>query len=37
LEIVQIGKPAYVKIVKTFGKEILDSEGNIDRKKLGSV
>jgi len=36
-EVVQIGKPAYNMIVKTFGKEILDPEGNIDRKKLGAV
>ncbi len=31
------GKNAYNKIIQTFGKEILDKNGNIDRKKLGSL
>jgi hypothetical protein len=35
--IVQPGKPAYKKIVSTFGKEILLPNGELDRKKLGSV
>ncbi len=31
------GKPAYKKIVRAFGEDILDRSGNIDRKKLASV
>lgn len=29
--------PAYKEIVDTFGKEVLDEEGNIDRPKLGKI
>ena len=36
-EIMEKGKEAYNEIVDCFGKEILDKEGNIDRKKLGSI
>ena len=36
-EVVQIGKPAYVEIVKTFGTEILELDLNINRKKLGQL
>lgn len=31
------GKPIYNAIVSTFGKEILDLSGEIDRKKLGAL
>lgn len=27
----------YFKIIEIFGKDVLDEEGNIDRKKLGSI
>lgn len=30
-------KKEYIKIVKTFGKAILDKNNNIDRKKLGEI
>src|SRR3990172_7070910 len=36
-EVVEPGEPAYAKIVAEFGKQILDAEGQIDRKKLGAV
>lgn len=31
------GKPAYSNIVRTFGKDILDSSKNIDRSKLAAI
>jgi len=31
------GHPVYKKVVEEFGEEILDSEGNIDRKKLADI
>lgn len=31
------GHPVYEEVVNTFGSEILDGEGNIDRKKLAEV
>lgn len=31
------GTSAYTAIIKTFGEEILQSDGYLDRKKLGSV
>src|SRR3989338_9382801 len=31
------GRPAYAKTVKTFGKEILDSDGQINRPKLAAI
>ncbi|AAC07761.1 dephospho-CoA kinase [Aquifex aeolicus] len=31
------GHPVYEEVVKTFGKGILDEEGNIDRKKLADI
>jgi dephospho-CoA kinase len=34
-ELIEPGRPAYQEILEHFGKEILDSGGNIDRKKLG--
>lgn len=36
-EVVEPGEPAYDRIVAEFGKEILDAEGQIDRKKLGAL
>lgn len=36
-EVVEPGEPAYAKIVAEFGKQVLDAEGQIDRKKLGAV
>ena len=34
-ELIEPGRAAYEEIVERFGKEILDSGGRIDRKKLG--
>lgn len=36
-EVVEIGKPAYNDIVENFGGEILNSDKNINREKLGSI
>ncbi|MBI4588595.1 MAG: dephospho-CoA kinase [Candidatus Rokubacteria bacterium] len=36
-EVVEPGEPAYGKIVAEFGRQILDDEGQIDRKKLGAL
>ena len=36
-QVVLPGAPAYTSIVKTFGEGILQSDGYLDRKKLGSV
>ncbi|KAJ3089090.1 hypothetical protein HK102_007223 [Quaeritorhiza haematococci] len=36
-EVVQPGQPAYNKIVKTFGTEILKDDHQIDRPKLGAL
>lgn len=36
-ETVLPGTSAYTAIVKVFGKDILQSDGYLDRKKLGSV
>ncbi|KAL0205408.1 hypothetical protein P9112_000715 [Eukaryota sp. TZLM1-RC] len=35
--IVKPGKPAFKRIVATFGEQVLDEEGNLDRQKLGSI
>ena len=35
--VVEPGKPAWKKIVKTFGEDILLSNGEIDRTKLGEI
>lgn len=35
--VVEKGKPAYNEIVKTFGEDILQPDGNIDRAKLGAI
>ena len=31
------GQPAYQEVVRAFGKEILESGGRVDRKKLGAI
>ncbi len=36
-EVVEKGKPAYLKIVEEFGEGILQADGIIDRLKLGSM
>ncbi|HLS36104.1 MAG TPA: dephospho-CoA kinase [Bacillota bacterium] len=36
-EVVEVGKPAYQKIVETFGKVILQTNKEIDRKQLGAI
>jgi len=30
-------QPAYAEVVREFGREMLDPEGHIDRKKLGAI
>jgi len=35
--LVEPGKPAYKEIVEFFGKEILNEDGTIKRKKLGKI
>ncbi|MCG9969383.1 dephospho-CoA kinase [Pelotomaculum terephthalicicum JT] len=36
-EIVQPGSPALKEIVRVFGTRVLNSEGALDRKKMGSI
>jgi dephospho-CoA kinase len=36
-ELMEPGKPAFVEIVKEFGKEVVDGAGRIDRRKLGEM
>ena len=36
-EIVEPGKPVLSELVQVFGKEILNSDGSLDRKKLGAI
>lgn len=36
-DIILRGKPAYNELVAYFGKEILDSQGEIERKSLGAI
>ena len=36
-QIVEKGKPAYLEICAFFGAEILDTDGNILRRKLGEI
>src|SRR5699024_4786315 len=36
-EVVEIGEPAYDKIVDTFGHSILHADQSIDRAKLGDI
>lgn len=36
-QVVEPGKPAYKKIVETFGNGIILSNGEIDRKQLGQI
>jgi dephospho-CoA kinase (EC 2.7.1.24) len=36
-KVIMKGTQAYNKIVEIFGKDILDENGEIDRKKLGKI
>lgn len=36
-EVVEVGQPAYHKIIQSFGEEILQEDNTINRKKLGSI
>lgn len=36
-EVVNVGEEAYVRIVETFGEDILQENGEIDRAKLGAL
>jgi dephospho-CoA kinase len=36
-EVVEIGKPAYEQIVKTFGQDILHEDKTINRERLGAL
>lgn len=36
-EVVEVGRPALAKIVSTFGTEMLQPDGSLDRKKLGAL
>jgi len=36
-EVVQPGTPALKELVRSFGQDILDSKGTLDRKKMGSI
>lgn len=35
--VVELGEEAYLQVVKAFGEDLLLSDGNIDRAKLGSI
>jgi dephospho-CoA kinase len=35
--VVELGKPVWKEIVERFGEEVLNSDGTIDRKKLGET
>lgn len=36
-EVVERGKPCLSEIVRTFGEEVIDDNGNLYRKKLGEI
>ncbi|GEN51834.1 dephospho-CoA kinase [Halobacillus faecis] len=36
-DVVKPGKPAYEEIVETFGEQVLEEDGDLDRKKLGKI
>lgn len=36
-EVVEVGEAAFQKIVDSFGSEILNETGSLDRKKLGAI
>lgn len=36
-KVVEPGQPAYEEIVQTFGREILQTDGTLDRAKLGAI
>ena len=35
--IIKSGNPAYDEVIEAFGREILDADGEIDRRRLGSA
>ncbi|MDE6833273.1 MAG: dephospho-CoA kinase, partial [Ruminococcus sp.] len=36
-QVVEKGKPCLAEIIRTFGEEIIDDTGNLERKKLGNI
>ena len=36
-ELLEQGQEAYNEVVREFGKEVLDTYGNVDRSKLGTI
>ena len=36
-EVVLPGQPAYAQIVREFGREVLQEDGQLDRKRLGAI
>ncbi|TXK89951.1 dephospho-CoA kinase, partial [Parageobacillus sp. SY1] len=36
-DVVKVGEEAYEQIIKTFGQDILQENGEIDRAKLGAI
>ncbi len=36
-EVVLPGQPAYAQIVREFGREVLEEDGHLDRKRLGAI
>ncbi|MFQ5777117.1 MAG: dephospho-CoA kinase [Terriglobia bacterium] len=36
-QVIVPGQPVYDEIVRTFGREILDADGGVDRGRLGSI
>ncbi|MBP2637798.1 MAG: coaE [Firmicutes bacterium] len=36
-EVVQLGKPAYLDIIKAFGRDIVEPNGEINRRRLGQL
>jgi dephospho-CoA kinase len=36
-KLIEPGQPAYDEVVRTFGREILDATGRVDRGKLGAI
>ncbi|MGB5810502.1 MAG: dephospho-CoA kinase [Polyangiales bacterium] len=36
-EVVEPGSPGLARIVEAFGREVLDSEGRLDRKRMGDI
>ena len=36
-EVLQVNQPAYHEVVEVFGSEVLEEDGEIDRRRLGAV